>query len=604
MRIFAPSTRKNLLPWACYLLILLLSTLLAPSPLVTSLDQRLLDANFRLEQRYFPLAARNDPVVVGMNERFFDEMSEPMSVSHAYLAQFFEAMNIAHPAAIGLDVTLPEKRFDNLQLKNAPDQDMHQTLLSGLLQTVQQTPVMVGKQWDDQKSKFKDIHTDYKSALAKQGSAERFHVSALICPDGDGKIRHYPGSDCQPDQNDISLAGEVGAAAGAREAWSGLINYRVGRPFSYIPMQDVLRDLREHKDAHLQQVFGGKVVFLGTVLDDVDVVDVAMPIADWLPGKQRVPGVLVHAQLVRNMLNNGFVQPVAKWFLLPLALLFSLFWFGEEFRSKTICLGLASAVLIALSSYFLLHSIWLPPGAPLLTGLVALLGSAAYQSWKNYEDKRRLTSVFSGYVSPNIMTRIVSGELDATRSGKRVQVCVLFSDIRNFTTMCEHLAPEEVVALLNRYFDHMVAVVHRHSGTVDKFIGDGLMAFFGDPNPLACPEQNGLDAARDMLVALETFNRELQSQGKATMQIGIGVHSGTVVVGQVGSSERHDYTAIGDTVNIAARLESLCKETGYPIVCSEAVVQAIADSKDLQSLGEKAIKGRSALAVYGWRPAD
>lgn len=211
--------------------------------------------------------------------------------------------------------------------------------------------------------------------------------------------------------------------------------------------------------------------------------------------------------------------------------------------------------------------------------------------------------VFSGSVSPSVMQEIIKGGLEIEQKSSRRRLCVLFSDIRNFTTMCEHMQAEEVVTLLNRYFARMVHVIHTHGGTVDKFIGDGLMAFFGAPNALELPERNALEAAQGMHQALEELNDEFAAEGKPLLRIGVGLHSGEAVIGQIGSEERHEYTAIGDTVNTASRIEGLCKDVGYGIVCSKYVTEAVGYPDDLIALGEKPLKGRAAIAVYGWLPS-
>ena len=252
-------------------------------------------------------------------------------------------------------------------------------------------------------------------------------------------------------------------------------------------------------------------------------------------------------------------------------------------------------------SYLLLAGIWLPPGAALLTGVAACTGRTALDGWRNLREKRRLTRTFGGYVSPLVMRDIIAGGPAAVGDGRTLEVCVLFSDIRDFTTLSEHMPAEQVVALLNRYFSRMTHVVHRHEGTVDKFIGDGLMAFFGAPNHVPSPTANAFAAARDMLDSLAQLNAELATEGRAPLAIGIGLHLGEAVIGHIGSAERHSYTAIGDTVNTASRLESLSKDLGYPVICSQAVAGALGSSAGLVPLGPQALKGRSALPVHGWR---
>jgi adenylate cyclase len=139
---------------------------------------------------------------------------------------------------------------------------------------------------------------------------------------------------------------------------------------------------------------------------------------------------------------------------------------------------------------------------------------------------------------------------------------------------------------------------------LDKFIGDGVMAFFGAPRPLENPCVPAMRAARDMLTRLARLNRALAEQGELPIAIGIGLHVGDAVVGNVGAETRYNYTAIGDTVNVASRLEGLTKEAGYPLLCSAEVVDALDDRAGFVKLGASAIKGHSPLDVYGWCPDD
>ena len=149
----------------------------------------------------------------------------------------------------------------------------------------------------------------------------------------------------------------------------------------------------------------------------------------------------------------------------------------------------------------------------------------------------------------------------------------------------------------------MSDVVHKHHGTVDKFIGDGLMALFGAPQELANPERHALEAAQEMIERLEEVNAELATMGEPPIRIGIGLHSGEIIVGHIGSRERHNYTAIGDVVNVASRLEGLSKTAGHVIIVSKTVAQALGYPKILSNLGESPVAGHSAQEIYGWNPA-
>ena len=156
---------------------------------------------------------------------------------------------------------------------------------------------------------------------------------------------------------------------------------------------------------------------------------------------------------------------------------------------------------------------------------------------------------------------------------------MLFADIRGFTARSETIAPEATVRLLNRYFTEVTESIHGAGGTLDKFIGDGVMAFFGAPQSIANPCAPACAAARDMLARVVRLNGELAAQGEAPIAIGVGLHAGDAVVGNMGSAARHNYTAIGDAVNVASRLEGLTKDVGYPLVVSAAVCRGARRSR-------------------------
>ncbi|MES2153278.1 MAG: adenylate/guanylate cyclase domain-containing protein [Pseudomonadota bacterium] len=584
--------------------LLVLLACLALLRVAPAIDGGLLDFQFALNRQYFPQPVHDDVVVVGIDEAFLDTIDEPRTLSHQYLAEFLTIASAAGATVIGLDLVLPEKRFNTLVSTRKPDLDFHKTLLSGLINASHSSKLVLAKVWDHERHHYRDIQIDYAQVLGMQDPSVHALASALVCSDADGRIRRYPGadSDCQPDRTPYTLSSEVAAAMGVRGNWSGLINYQIGTLFQYVPLQDVLALSAARKQEQLRAMFAGRAVLLGTVEDDTDLVDLPVVLANLHKGQFRMPGVLVHAQAVRSMLNQGFIASVPPSWVAVVSLLCAFLWFLRSVWLKMLlALAISGALLIA-SNLLLRQGLWLAPTAMLLCMWMGALARTGWQAWQNFGERQRLSRTFSGYVSPDVMKQIMEGGIDARKSGSKRHLCVLFSDIRGFTAISERNSAEQVVSLLNRYFGRMTAVVHRHGGTVDKFIGDGMMAFFGAPNELAHPERAALAAAQEMLDELERLNAALAGEGLAPLEIGIGLNCGLAVVGYVGSSDRHEYTAIGDAVNVASRLEGLCKPLGYPVLCSASVAERVAGDAGLVDLGDHPVKGHSAVRVYGWMP--
>jgi adenylate cyclase len=197
----------------------------------------------------------------------------------------------------------------------------------------------------------------------------------------------------------------------------------------------------------------------------------------------------------------------------------------------------------------------------------------------------------SRYFSPAVLAAIEQPSLE---QGSRREVTVLFSDIRGFTALSEKLDGQAVMDLLGAYHERTVDVIFSHGGTLDKFIGDGIMAYFGgtlvDPGP--CAEQ-AVRCAASMLAALDELNAERAHLKVPPLRIGVGMHTGVVILGNVGSSQRREYTAIGDTVNVASRIEALTKELQTPIVVSEQTRRVAGDAISFVEIGTLPLRGRS-----------
>jgi adenylate cyclase len=216
--------------------------------------------------------------------------------------------------------------------------------------------------------------------------------------------------------------------------------------------------------------------------------------------------------------------------------------------------------------------------APTVSIIVAWMCTFAFLSITEGKDKKKIKRMLSQYVSPSILATLIDKspkDILKAEVGTKENLTILFSDIRGFTSISERLAAEQVVELLNGYLSGMVDVIFEHEGTLDKFIGDAIMAFWGAPIKIDDHGLKAVLAALDMRRQLVIFNQGLVANGGFPIDIGIGIHTGTVILGNIGSEKKLDYTVIGDNVNLASRMEGLTKTYGSPILITESTYDEV-----------------------------
>jgi class 3 adenylate cyclase len=210
-------------------------------------------------------------------------------------------------------------------------------------------------------------------------------------------------------------------------------------------------------------------------------------------------------------------------------------------------------------------------------------------------EQARVVQVFGRYVDRTVARAALAGD----GAAETREVTVLFTDLREFTAFAERLEPAETLALLNDHYDALIPEVHRHGGSVNKFIGDAVMATFGAPNPTEDHARRALAAATAMLDAQDRLNARLRAEGRPELIMGVGIATGTVVLGALGGADRMEYAVIGDTVNTASRLEGLNKQLGTRLLFSEATRRALGDDPAIRDLGAHPLKGKAQpVAVF------
>jgi adenylate cyclase len=251
-------------------------------------------------------------------------------------------------------------------------------------------------------------------------------------------------------------------------------------------------------------------------------------------------------------------------------------------------LGFTAGYLVLVQLAFTRMNLWME----LVPTVLALGLGAGTTIIFNYMREERVRREYARFFSPMVARQIAEDQSGQALAGKRREITVLFSDIRDFTTISEGLRPEEVVELLREYFNTMVPIVLKHGGTLDKYVGDAIMALFGAPLPQPDHAARALRAAREMIDQLPDLSPKWLAKCGRPLRIGVGINTGEAVVGVMGADHRREYSAIGDTVNLASRLEGVTKEFKTPIAISQNTASAVGEEFRLRELGEVHVKGR------------
>ena len=379
-----------------------------------------------------------------------------------------------------------------------------------------------------------------------------------------------------------------------------------GRPvtFRHVSFYDLFYSEQQILEGHTPQVdpgvFKNRIVVIGaTASGTFD----AFP----TPWGLLAPGAEIHANIIDALLRDRRLTPFDPWRAAGLALGLALIVGASAAVGSAWVTGILAALVgttaTAASVYAFSKGVWWPLVAPVSAVALTFVGQLTWQYFVEGREKRQVKRLFSRYVPKDVYEQLLADPDRAALGGKRRTMTVLFSDVRGFTAMSEKASPEEVVGQLNEYFSRMVEVLFAHHGTLDKFVGDMVMGLFGAPLDDPDHAEHAVQTALAMTRALDALNQQWSAAGRPLLDIGIGISTGEMVAGNIGSSAIMSYTVIGDTVNLGARLESLNKEYGTRLIISEATRAALKGQYDIRPLGEVIVKGKSRpVAIYEVKP--
>ena len=336
--------------------------------------------------------------------------------------------------------------------------------------------------------------------------------------------------------------------------------------------------------------FSGSVVLIGPYT-------VGLQDYYYTPMSKTLPmyGVEIHANLIQSLYDNSLFSEAGKpigALVVFLTGLFSFFIIDRVRAKYSIFLALGLIILYAASFWASVAyaTYMLPLMYPILAIMFAYITSIVWQYLAEQKEKKRVTGIFGRYVTQSVVDEILSSGEDIQVGGERKDVTLMFVDIRGFTPLSEKMEPEEVINILNEYLDLCTKAVFAYEGTIDKFMGDGVMAIFGAPIEQEDHAIRAAKAALHMKEKSDELSNRLQQKYGHAVAFGIGINSGPAVVGNIGSYDRLDYTAIGDTVNVAARLESNAKPN--EVLLSESTYELIKDSFACEKLDPIKVKGK------------
>lgn len=553
-------------------------------------DERLRDRMLRVDG----MPPVEEPIaIVGIDEASLEAYPQPLVLWTPILAEVVDAATLAGATAVGLDFLLKgtaAEWFPGTVDELAPA--LVRARAAGVPVVLQAIQVA------DERGEPGGLS---KPAMLYQLGAGGVGL-ANVTLDDDGVVRRQE-LGCESPEAFAVAIGRLLRPEGLPRCETVALRWRnTGGRWPGVSVQQVVQHHRAGDRAWLEEHLGGRTLLVGSVAPSLGdhFRTPLFAIEDRL-----TPGVEIHAHALHTLLRGDAPRPAPTWAALGLVLLLGL---GSS------VLGVRTRARVAAGIAGLLFTLWglaalaglhggtlVPLAGPSLALVLPGVAAAAARLSAERATKKRLASTLGSYVNPHVLRAVLDDPEGIGIRGARRTVTVLMADIVGYSTFSESRPPEEVVRVLNQYFTEVVEAIQDAGGTVDKFIGDGLLAIFGAPLPLETDgAEQAVAAAVEMERRLERLQVGWREQGLPELDIGIGVHTGEAVVGNIGSPRKMEFTVIGDAVNVAARIESTTRRFDRRLLLSDGTVDRLRVRPPLTDLGEVQVKGRTApVRLYG-----
>lgn len=371
--------------------------------------------------------------------------------------------------------------------------------------------------------------------------------------------------------------------------------YTAQNPFTVLSAAEILKSYLASTTSGIPEIrkdfFKGKTVFMG--LTAAGLYDLKPT-----PISSLSPGVLVHATALDNILDNNFVHPVNRFYTILFMLLICFFVTYGVLHSHSITANLsvlmgALCVVLLIPAIFFNHAFSMNIISPLVSLITGFIVSTVYSYATEGKERRFIKKTFSQYMDGTLVEHVLGNPQLIKPGGQKRHVTVFFADIAGFTSIAERVSPEDIARILHTILNTLTEVIIERKGVIDKYIGDCIMAFWGAPLATEHDEMHACSAALRCIASLTEINRNFREEGFSEIAIRIGLHSGDAIVGNLGSDRLFDYTVVGDTVNLASRLESVNKLFKTRIIVSEETLKAAGDRFLVRELGLIEVKGKT-----------